>query len=106
VGLTVAWRNGSSRAEFFDADIEVALVATDQFQFVFAGERDGMAAGTHTAGASRAVDVVVRTRWQIDVENVGDALDVQSSGGNIGGDEYSELSASESVECFLPLKFT
>ncbi len=65
-----------------------------------------MAAGTHPACSTDAVDVIVGARRQIDVENMCDALDVQSSSGNIGSDEHFDFAAAEAVECILSRKFT
>ncbi len=65
-----------------------------------------MAAGTHPASSTDAVDVIVGARWQIDVKDMCDALNIQSSGGDIGSDEYFDFAAAEAVECILSLKFT
>lgn len=52
------------------------------------GHRESRCAGA--AGASDAVDVVVDVAGDVVVEDVGDALDVNAAGGNVGGDEVGE----------------
>ena len=49
------------------------------------GDRDALAAGP--ADPADAVDVGVRRRRHVVVDDVGEVVDVEAAGGDVGGDE-------------------
>ena len=51
------------------------------------GERDGHALATRPPDAPDAVDVALRRRGHVVVDDVGEHVDVEPAGGDVGGDE-------------------
>lgn len=61
----------------------------------FGDETDGVADGLGAAGAADAVDVVLGGFGEVVVDDVGDAVDVDAAGGDVGGDEHPNGAAFE-----------
>ena len=85
-------------------------VALDEFfelvegaVFVFGDEGDGVALGFGAAGATDAVDVVFVLKGEVEVDDVGDAGDVDAAGGDICADEDAEFSFFEFIKGALAL---
>ena len=79
-------RNGLSNQPF-----DVAQVLT----FARIAKRKSRA---RSAGARRtpdAVDIGLRHFWQLVVDDVRDGIDVDASGGDVGGDEHANRAALE-----------
>ncbi len=64
-------------------------------QLVLAHQRDGLAATTGAAGAADAVDVILRHLGQLEVDHVGQLIDVQTSGGDVGRHQHSHLALAK-----------
>ena len=60
------------------------------------GDRRARRAGP--GGAADAMDVRLRLHRQVVVEDVGDAVDVEAPGGDVGGDQHRHATAAEAVE--------
>ena len=58
-------------------------------------EGDGLTRSTSTGGTANAVDIGLRHKWQVVVEDVGDAINVDAAGGNIGCHEGQHLAGLE-----------
>src|SRR5215475_1080103 len=67
------------------------------------GQADGLARGARARRASDAVHVVLGVLRHVPVDHVGHALDVQTTRGDIGGDEDGQLAVLEVVEDLEPL---
>lgn len=78
--------------EFFDGFGEV--------EFVGGEDGEGFSGSFGAAGAADAVDVIFGVFRDAVVDDVGDAADVDTAGGDIGGDEDGVFAALESLECF------
>src|SRR5205814_8529458 len=55
-------------------------------------------------GAADAVDVRVRVPGDVVVDDVGDVLDVEAAGGDIGGDQQVSLPLAEAAHHPVPLR--
>src|SRR6185312_13636508 len=64
------------------------------------GERDAGAAGTR--GAADAVDVALRHVRQVEIDDMGNAIDVDAAGGDIGVDQHAHPAVAEALERPLP----
>ncbi len=71
---------------------------TRESQVVLGEETDGVSSLLGPTGSADAVHVVVDGLGQIDVDNVLDVLDVQSSSGDVGGHQNIGVAHSELVE--------
>ena len=49
-------------------------------------------------GATDAVDVGLRRRGHVEVDDVGDVVDIDAAGGDVGGDENLGLSSPKRIE--------
>src|SRR5215831_16171883 len=67
------------------------------------GQADGLAGGARARRASDAVHVVLGVLRHVPVDHVGHALDMQTTRGDIGGDEDGQLAVLEVVEDLEPL---
>ena len=67
-------------------------------------QRERRAALSRTSRPADAVDVVLGHVRQVEVDDVGDAVDVDAAGNDVGGDEYLVLAALEAVERLLALR--
>src|SRR5690606_34982848 len=68
-----------------------ALDGLEQLLLVRRHQRDGLAAAPGTAGAADAVDVVFLDVGQLVVDHVGQLVDVQAAGGDVGGHQDAHL---------------
>ena len=66
-------------------------------------ERDRDAVGAGARGAADAVDVALRNVRQVVVDDMGDAVDVDAAGGDVGGDQRPQLAVAEGGERALAL---
>jgi hypothetical protein len=66
-------------------------------------EARGHSRGTRPAGAACAVDVGVAVLGGVEVDHVGDVVDVDPAGGDIGGDQGVVVAAREAGEGALAL---
>ncbi len=63
---------------------------------LFSGHQgDGMAAVARPAGAADAVDVVLGLVRQIEIHHMGQLMNVNAAGGDVGGDQHPQLAALE-----------
>ncbi len=60
-------------------------------QLVLAHQGDGLAAAPGTAGATDAVDVILRHLGQLEVDHVGQLIDVETPCGDVGGNQHPHL---------------
>src|SRR5260221_176470 len=63
-----------------------------------ADEGDGFALGAGTAGAADAVHIVLGHMRQVEVDHVGQGLDVEAARGDIGRHQHAQLVALEKPE--------
>src|SRR5690554_2685093 len=70
---------------------------------VLAGEADRGALGAGAAGPADTVHVVLRIIRQGVVDHVADAVDVNTTAGDIGGDQYPQLAFAEVLQGAYPL---
>ena len=64
-------------------------------------ERDRNARGAGARGAADAMDIALGIRRQLEVDDVGHAVDVDAARGEIGGDQHARLAAAEVLERLL-----
>ena len=75
-----------------------------EFAEVFAGdEGDGGAGRERAASTTDAVDVVFELVREVEVEDVGDAIDIYTARGDVGRDEHANLSGLEGLQGTLTL---
>jgi hypothetical protein len=77
---------------------EARCEAADVVSLLGEDEGHAVAVASCTAGASDAVDVVVVGLGRVEVDDVGDVVDVEAAGGDVGGDECRDTSALELCE--------
>ena len=65
----------SKRSKFNDY-IEIALIAVDEFFFTIGNQRDRNPRCTHSAGATNSVEVILRERGEVKVDDMSEALDI------------------------------
>jgi hypothetical protein len=66
---------------------DITLNGVEGVDVVLAGKRNRLALGTDAGGAADAVDVVLGVLREIVVDDVADALDVETAAGDIGGNQ-------------------
>ncbi|MCY1403226.1 hypothetical protein D9M71_183960 [compost metagenome] len=76
---------------FGDALLGQALDGLEQLVLVRRHQRDRLAAASGTAGTTDAVDVVFLDVGQLVVDHVGQLVDVQAAGGDVGGDQDAHV---------------
>ncbi len=64
-------------------------------QLIMADQRDGLATATGTAGTADTVDVILRHLRQLEVDHVGQLIDVQATGGDIGCHQHPHLALAK-----------
>lgn len=64
-------------------------------------ERNGHAFGTCPPRPANAVDIAFGNIWQIKIDDMGEAVNVNASGRDVGGDEYAEFPFFKCAECPL-----
>ena len=80
-----------------DLIADVLVDRVEGVDIVVAGQGEGLALGADPGGAADAVDVVLGVLRQIEVDDVGDAVDVKTAARDIGGDEDRQLAVAEVV---------
>ena len=83
----------------FDETFEIG----ERTVLAFGDEGDGIAFRLGATGAADAVDVVLVLVGKVVVDDVGDAGDIDSTGGDIGADKNAELALLELIEGALAL---
>ena len=63
----------------------------------------GVASPASSPGAADTVDVVVVGAWGVVVDDMGDVSNVDTTGGNVGGDQNVDVVVPELFEGALPL---
>ena len=76
-----------SRVELFDVS-KVSDIISSQ-------EVDSNSLSSETSGSSDSVDVILSVGWEIEVDDKGNLLHIDTSGKKIGGDKNSGRSGSE-----------
>src|SRR4051812_47720373 len=66
-------------------------------------ERDANSSSTRPRGSAHAVDVGVAVLGNVEVDDVGDAIDIQTAGGDVGRDEDAAGPVLEAGERALAL---
>ena len=64
-------------------------------------ERDGVAGHARAARPADAVDVVLGVVRQLEVDDLGQPLDVQAAGRDVGGHQHPDLARLELLERLL-----
>ena len=88
---------------FYDGDglgYELLNIAK-KFFFFFVAEGQCCAVGACSAGTAYAMDVGFRNVGELEVDDVGQLVDIDAAGGDIRCDEYPCLSAFKVEECAL-----
>ena len=91
----MSWRPSASYSV-----LELQLLDEDRHRAPVLGrdERDARARPARAAGAADAVGVGVGVVRRIEVDDVGDVVDVDAAGGDVGGDERLDAAAGELAE--------
>src|SRR6266702_279013 len=72
------------------------LDVTEVAEFLTAGDqRDRRAFGAGARGAADAVDVRLRHVRQVEIDDVGDAVDIDAASGDVGGDQRADVTGAE-----------
>ncbi|CAB3692178.1 hypothetical protein LMG26685_04845 [Achromobacter mucicolens] len=71
-----------------DGLLDQALDVLEQLDLAVVDQRDRGAGGARAARAADAVDVVFRHVGQFEVHDLGQLVDVQATGGDVGGDQH------------------
>ncbi len=64
-------------------------------ELVLAHQGDGLTAAPGAAGTADAVDVILRHLGQLEVDHVGQLIDVQAPGGDVGGNQHPHLALAK-----------
>ena len=83
-------RSGFVGAEALHFEAEGALEVEDFGALVAGEEGGGNAVLPCSAGAADSVDEIFGDFWEIVVDDVGDVLDVDAAGGQVGGDQDAD----------------
>ncbi len=78
-----------------DALLGQALDGLEQLLLVRRHQRDGLAIASGPAGTADAVYIVFLDIGQLEVDHVGQLIDVQAAGGDVGGDQHANVVALE-----------
>ena len=70
---------------------------------VDAHQGNGLAVASCASGATDTVYIVFRYVRQLIVDDVGQPIDVESAGCNVGSDQYAGLAGLELRQCLLQL---
>ena len=65
---------------------EQSLYIGQQKSVIFTGKADRHTCGTRPASATDAVNVILRVLWEVVIDHVGDAFDVDPAPSDIRGD--------------------
>ena len=86
----------------FELGADQLLDIAQVFTFGVVTERNRNATLACSSGPSNSVDVALWDIGQVVVENMGDVIDIDSSGCDIGGNQNSNVTVTEAVERTLP----
>ena len=86
----------------FDAHADRLFDLLEVFVFVCRAKRDTLTASACSCRPSDAVNISVGFERHIEVDDMADLIDVDPSGGDIGGDEHTDLPRAEIVQDPLP----
>ncbi len=81
-----------------DGASEQALDVAEQIALVLVAERDRAARRARAAGAADAVHIRLGHVGELEVDDVGDAVDVDAARGDVGRDEDADRAAAEALE--------
>ena len=97
-------RNGLD-ARGFDREAEVEIVhqALDGPTLLFGDQADDGPGGAGAGSAAGPVQVVLVVSGRVEVNHRSDRIDVDASGGDIGGDQRLSITTGEGLEGPLPL---
>src|SRR6185437_10808479 len=85
-----------------DALLDKLLDVAQEGALLAIAERDGDAVGAGSRGAADAVDIAFRHVRQVEIDDMGDAVDVDAARRYVGGDEDADLAGAEILERLLP----
>ena len=83
--------------------LELALKTANGLTIGTGAEGGGDATSARATGAANAMDEVFGGHRQIEVDDVGDAFDVDAAGGDVGGDEHAVGALFEAVKGLIAL---
>ena len=86
-----------------DRNLEHPLDPSEQVCLVDADEADRVTCRTGATRPADPVDVILRVPRQLEVDDVGQVLDVEAAGRDIGRDEDADVARFESLESPRPL---
>ncbi|VVE50525.1 hypothetical protein PCE31107_04673 [Pandoraea cepalis] len=78
-----------------DGALDETFDLREQLVFVHAHKRHGLAVCAGASGAADAVDIVLRHFRQVEVDHVGQLVDVDAARGNIGRNQHLQCAALE-----------
>ena len=81
-----------------DLSADQVLDSAQQLRVVGRCQREGAAAFTGAAGTADAVDIVFRIERHVEIEDMGQAPDVQSARGHVAGDQQRDLTVAEALQ--------
>src|SRR4051812_1098277 len=84
-----------TRQRHFDQPLDVAEIAE---LLAACDQRDRGALGTRARGAADAMHIGLRHVGQVEIDDVGDAVDIDAAGGDIGGDQRADFAGAEQSE--------
>ena len=93
--------HGRGRVATLELLLDVTLDRSDQTALRGQGQRDGHALAPGSAGAADAVHVGVRVVGRVEVDHVGDVVDVQPTSRYVGGDQDLGATLSEAPQHLL-----
>ena len=87
-----------------DRDSKEPLDAPEEIRLVDRDEADRIAREAGSAGPADPVDVVLGVPWQLEVDDVGEILDVEAACRDVRRDEDADLAGLELLEGPCPLR--
>ena len=105
IGSARTERSGSKPGDHLGRDraAQEGLDVAQERRLVHAHERDRLAVGARAAGPTDAVDVVLGDHRQLVVDDVGQLLDVEAAGGDVGRHEDGDAALLEVGQRLDPL---
>jgi len=79
---------------------DVFLDGVEGVDKILACQREGLALGPDSGCAADAMDVIFRVLGKIEVNDMGDAVDVKPTAGNVGGHKNWQFAVLELIEHF------
>ncbi len=78
-----------------DALLGQPLDGLDELAFIGRDQGDGVTGGAGTAGTADTVHVIFRHVWQLEVHYLGQLVDVEAAGGDVGRDQHLDAAILE-----------